>query len=100
MSDAHLDEAIEGELLHLGASFVAELFVRIGAGRPGIGWDDIEWSLLRLRARGAVERYDMRAGPPWRRRTAAVVYQLTEHRVRELRAGVAAGRDGGAPRGG
>jgi hypothetical protein len=99
MSDAHLDEAIEGELRRLGASFVAELFVRIGAGRPGIDWDDIAWALLRLRARGAVERHDMRAGPPWRRRTAAVVYRLTEHRARELRAGVAAGRDDGAPEG-
>jgi hypothetical protein len=95
MSDAQLEEAIEGELLRLGASFVAELFVRTGAGRPGVGWDDIEWALLRLRARGAVRRYDMRAGLPWRRRTTSVVYQLTERRARELRAGMAAGRDGG-----
>jgi hypothetical protein len=98
-SDAQLDAAIEGELRRLGASFVAELFVRIGAGRPGIDWDDIAWALLRLRARGAVKRHDMRAGPPWRRRTAAVVYRLTERRVRELRADVAAGRDGETPQG-
>jgi hypothetical protein len=80
MDAVTIDAGIEGELLALGASFVYEL-----AGRLPAPVDDVRWSLLHLQARGAVRRYEIRRGLPWRRRTTAVVYQLTPRRARQLK---------------
>jgi hypothetical protein len=80
MDAATIDAGIEGELLALGASFVYEL-----AGRLPAPVDEVRWSLLRLQSRGRVRRYEIRRGPPWRRRTTSVVYQLTPRRVQQLK---------------